>query len=213
MASEIILVTGFPPFGNHPQNPSGQLAEALNRQSVLGHTIVGRVLPCEYLAMPPLLAEWLGELEPMMIVGCGLACGEPQIRLERVGLNELNFTVPDNGGHLISHKPILEDGPAAYFSTLPMVEITDKLRQTGIPARLSDHAGGHLCNQTLYTALHLTSTSHQNTLAGFVHLPATPALAALEAERDHKQECAASMDFDLMVKAVKLIIEVAIPTA
>src|SRR3954468_24376457 len=116
MNQKVILFTGYPPFGNHTINPSGMAAEALNGREVRGYRVQGVVLPCDYKLMPPTLAEWIERVQPAAIVGSGLAFGDAQIRLERVGLNLLDFgTTPDNGGHLMAGEPALKDGPASYF--------------------------------------------------------------------------------------------------
>jgi len=207
MSEKSILLTGYPPFGNHSLNPSGQAAVALDGQEILGYRIAGRVLPCDYLKMPPLLAEWLEQIQPAIVVGSGLAFGEPQIRVERVGLNQLDFRVPDNGGHSIQNEPALKAGPVAYFSTLPNIQIVKRLRQEGIPAGLSDNAGGHLCNHMLYTALHLAQTTFPSQATGFIHLPSIPELAALEAARDDSRSCVPSMSLDLIIQALRIVLE------
>ncbi len=208
MVEKVVLLTGYPPFGSHTINPSGMVAEALHGQTIAGYQVHGVVLPCDYKQMPPLLAEYMEQLRPAVVIGTGLAFGESQIRLERVGLNLLDFgATPDNGGHSMQNTPILENGPAAYFSTLPLEKLQIRLRQKGIPAYISGHAGGHLCNHMLYTASHLAAQlSEARPAVGFVHLPALPHQAAAEAVRDNLRQCAPSMSLDLMLQAVKIIL-------
>ncbi len=205
-----ILLTGYPPFGKHTINPSGMVAEALNGREFLGYRVQGVVLPCDYLEMPPLLAEWMQKLNPALVIGTGLAYGETGIRLERVGLNLLDFgTTPDNGGHRMNGQHALKGGPAAYFSTLPLEHIEQKLRKDNIPAYISNHAGCHLCNHMLYTASHLAQSSGKP-LVGFVHLPALPNQVTEEAVRDGIRTCAASMSFETMTLALGTILKEAI---
>jgi pyroglutamyl-peptidase len=168
------------------------LAEALDGREIAGYRVKGVVLPCDCKLMPPALAEWMERLNPVAVVGTGLAFGDSQIRVEKVGLNLLDFgNIPDNGGNLMKGEPIIKDGPAAYFSTLPVQQSVKRLRHEGVPAYLSGHAGGHLCNDMLYTASHLVAqTRADKPPVGFIHLPALPQQSAEEAERDNTPQCA-----------------------
>ncbi|PLP12840.1 pyroglutamyl-peptidase I, partial [Klebsiella pneumoniae] len=74
-------------------------------------------------------------------------------------------------------EPIVADGPAACFSTLPIKAIVSALRQQGIPASVSQTAGTFVCNHVMYGLLHqLQGKSGQK--AGFIHIPYLPEQAA-----------------------------------
>ena len=49
--------------------------------------------------------------------------------------------------------------------------VPERLRQRGIPASLSFHAGVHLCNHILYSGLHCAATRGLRMPCGFVHVP------------------------------------------
>ncbi len=211
MAEKTILLTGYPPFGNHTINPSGMAAQALDGKIIAGYKVRGAVLPCDHLLMPPALASLIEETSPAMVIGTGLAFSSPQIRLERLGVNLLNFgKTPDNGNHLMINQPALKGGPEAYFSTLPLPRLVKYLRSQGIPASLSEHAGGHLCNMMLYTASHLVAQlkTDPKPLVGFVHIPGLPHQAAEEAERENLTVCAPSMSLEMIIRALELVLEV-----
>jgi pyroglutamyl-peptidase len=207
MADKVILLTGYPPFGKYTLNPSSLIAEALNGREIAGFRVVGITLPCDYKLMPPSLADSIERLHPAIIIGNGLAFGESQMRVERVGLNWLDFGfTPDNGGHLVKGEAAIEDGSAAYFSTIPVQKIVGRLRQEGIPAYLSGHAGGHLCNHMLYIASHLVARLNSNQpLVGFIHLPALPNQAVAEALRDNSPLCVPSMNLELMLHGLEIV--------
>src|SRR2546427_12290933 len=96
------------------------------------------------------------------------------IEAERVAINLLDYRMVDNAGHQAVDEPIVPDGPAAYFVTLPVRAMLDAVRMAGIPAELSLSAGAFLCNQVTYELLHYL-TIHQLAIpTGFVHLPALP---------------------------------------
>jgi pyroglutamyl-peptidase len=54
----------------------------------------------------------------------------------------------------------------------------EALTREGIPAYLSNTAGTYLCNQTLYATLHAVFTDKRPALAGFMHVPLSPAMVA-----------------------------------
>jgi len=46
--------------------------------------------------------------------------------------------------------PIVVDGPAAWFSTLPIKAMVVAMRNAGIPASVSQTAGTFVCNHVMY---------------------------------------------------------------
>ena len=100
----------------------------------------------------------------------GQAGGADRIRVERVGLNLRDSRSADNAGVIVRDTPIFEGTPAAYFSTFAYKEILDALTGAGLPAAYSFSAGTYLCNEALYTALHMLP----DVPCGFIHLPFLP---------------------------------------
>jgi pyroglutamyl-peptidase len=96
------------------------------------------------------------------------------ISIERVAINLLDYRMADNAGHQAIDEPIVPDGPAAYFVTLPVRAMLEAVHAAGIPAELSLSAGAFLCNQVTYELLHYLTTHQLDIPAGFVHLPALP---------------------------------------
>ncbi len=204
--NKTILLTGYEPFDRFSYNPSGVIALALDGHEVgAGYTVRGAVLPVDCEQMPGLLTDLWEQERPAFVVGLGLAFGETGIRLERLGHNWLAIKSPDNGGHTRPGELITEGAPAAYFSPLPLKEITEALLEKGLPAYLSDHAGTHLCNMLLFTALHrVAQTPGDPTGCGFIHLPGTPELAVHLAQADRTARPGPSLSLDLMQQAVEL---------
>jgi pyroglutamyl-peptidase len=64
---------------------------------------------------------------------------------------------------------IIEDGPDAYFSKLPIKKIVQTLNQSGFPASISNAAGTYLCNNVLYSLLHELKQMDKNIPTGFKH--------------------------------------------
>ncbi|MDA0746407.1 MAG: pyroglutamyl-peptidase I, partial [bacterium] len=70
--------------------------------------------------------------------------------------------------------PVVEGGPAAYFSTLPVRAMVGRMRAAGVPAQVSYSAGTFLCNHLMYQVLHQMEEQEMKALAGFIHIPPLP---------------------------------------
>lgn len=200
--SRHVLLTGFEPFGPHSVNPSDLLARSLEGRIIGGRVIRGRVLPVESRSLRGRLETALREERPEFAIGIGYAPGRAALGLERVGVNVLDFELPDASGVTRKNAPVLPGGPAAYFSTVPLEEIADAWASAGVPGYISNSAGTYLCNQWLYEALSLTAKAPAPIPVGFIHVPALPEQAMqLGAEKTP------SMTLELMLKGIETAIE------
>lgn len=91
---------------------------------------------------------------------------------EVVAINLRAASIPDNCGNIPVDVSVIEDGPAAYFSTVPCRDMIRAITDAGLPAALSYTAGTFVCNDVLYTLLHYFSGT--STRAGFIHVPFLP---------------------------------------
>lgn len=172
-----ILLTGFDPFGGEPINPSWEAARALHGKRIGGHLVVARQLPTEFAASLRLLKAAEREVRPAILLGVGQAGGRQQLSLERVAINVQDARIPDNAGAQPIDEPVIADGPAAYFSTLPIKTMLEALHAAGLPSEISQSAGTYVCNHIAYAMLHLAS-KRRGVRAGFIHIPYLPAQAA-----------------------------------
>ncbi len=169
-----VLLTGFEPFGGSQVNPSAQVVGRLARDGVPGVALHSAILPVDRQGGPATLLNAVRALHPDAILCLGEAARRPAISIERVAINLLDYRMVDNAGHQAVDEPIVLEGPAAYFVTLPVRAMLDAVRMAGIPAELSLSAGAFLCNQVTYELLHYLTTHQLDIPAGFVHLPALP---------------------------------------
>jgi len=167
-------VTGFEPFAGSPVNPSQQLAQALAEDPPPGLHTRGLILPVDGAAAPGVIVDAIESERPDIVIMMGQATGRAVISIERVAINLLDYAIPDNTGAVLVDQPVVADGPAAYFATVPVRAMLDAVRQAGVPGELSLSAGAYLCNQVLYAALHHIACRGLPVRAGFVHLPALP---------------------------------------
>jgi pyroglutamyl-peptidase len=198
----MILLTGFEPFGTHADNPSSDVAKALDGRAVGAETVRTAILPVHHARAADLVRELVKETAPRAIVHLGLAGGRARVALERVAVNVMDFDLADNAGYRATGEPCVPGGPAAYFSTLPLDAMLQALTAEGVPAYLSSSAGTYLCNQTFYTTRHLLESHGAGTPAGFIHLPLAPAMVAASGVDQP------SMDVPLMIRAVEIALRI-----
>ncbi|MFW5786017.1 MAG: pyroglutamyl-peptidase I [bacterium] len=185
-----LLVTGFEAFGVHETNPSAAVVSLLTGAPRPGaaapagsndppHRISGLVLPVAFqTCWEPLLCK-VEEVHPDAVLALGLAEDRSDLTPELVAINYMEARIPDNRGWQPTQTPIEAEGPAAYFSTLPVHRMTARLADAGFPASLSYSAGAFVCNYVMYRLLHYASTVNPRVRCGFMHLPGAGAATSL----------------------------------
>lgn len=172
-----ILVTGFNPFGGAEVNPSWEAVRRLP-EKIGGAQIVKVLLPTEFRRAEQRLLEAMVENSPDAVISVGVAGGKGEIYVERVAVNLRDARIPDNVGFQPQDEPVAEDGPTAYFATLPVKAMVSAMKEAGVPAAVSNSAGTFVCNDVMYTALHQGKVP----MAGFIHVPQLPPQAAEKGE-------------------------------
>lgn len=181
-----ILLLGFEPFGGDTRNPSKELLLSLDPQQLPAPAHI-EIFPVVQQEVAQKLPRLLEKHQPQMILGLGLASGEAAIRLERVGLNWMDFSIPDESGKTFTDQRLDESKPDAYLSALPLRKAQQQLLEQGIPATVSYTAGTYLCNQLLFLCLDFFAQRQAPRHACFVHLPLLPAMAAAKQQEARKQ--------------------------
>ncbi|QLG27912.1 peptidase [Halorarum halophilum] len=212
-----LLCTGYEPFGEHETNPSGDVARALDGARLAGHDVVGEVLPVAFEDAGDRMRALLDEHDPVAVVATGLAAGRSGVSVERVAVNAADAVgVPDNAGDDPVDERIDPDGRDGYLATVPVRRTVEACLDAGVPARLSNTAGTHLCNHLLYwTLAHLDATG-RDAPAGFLHLPATPGQAARKAQEGEAARGGSltpSLPLELSERAVGVAFEIALERA
>jgi pyroglutamyl-peptidase len=174
--SPVVLLTGFAPFGGEATNPSWEAARQLHGRRIAGHRIVARRLSVEFGTSLKELRAAIRETKPSLVLCVGLAGGRATLSLERVAINVDDARIPDNAGAQPIDTAIVDDGPAAYFTDLPIKSMLAALREAGIPAEVSQTAGTYVCNHVFYGLMH--ALRRQKVRGGFVHIPYSPEQAA-----------------------------------
>lgn len=168
-----ILVTAFDPFGGEAINPAQQAVECLE-DKIGKHQIHKLVVPTVFGKAAEMVIREMDILRPDAVVCVGQAGGRKAVTPERVAINIMDANIKDNEGNQPQDEQIVPDGPAAYFSTLPIKKMVESIREAGFAADVSNTAGTFVCNSLLYSVLHHAAMHIPETRAVFVHVPFIP---------------------------------------
>ena len=158
-----VLLTAFEPYDTWTSNASWLALVEFARDLPQEIRLVTRRYPVDFAAVRERLAADL-EGNYDYAIHLGQAPGSARLRLEAIGIN-----VGAHNGQ--PPQPLIDSGPVAYRSTLPLDDWAARLVAAGIPAAVSYHAGTYLCNATLYLSCHLAERMSLATQSAFVHLP------------------------------------------
>ena len=193
-----ILVTAFDPFGGEKINPAQQAVERL--ADTIGEAKIHKlIVPTVFGKAAENVIEEMNKLRPDAVVCVGQAGGRKSVTPERVAINVMDANITDNIGQQPVDEVIVADGPAAYFSTLPVKKMVQVIRDAGLPGDVSNSAGTFVCNSLLYSVLHHAATNMPQTRAVFVHVPYIP-------EQTVGKEGVASMSLEDIVRALSAAI-------
>ncbi len=166
-----LLITGFEPFGGQGVNPSWEAVRRLPDQ-VGEYALCKLNIPTVYGKAAQMVLAQAEALGADAVISVGQAGGRDAVTPERIAVNIRDARIPDNAGVLCGGEKVAQDGPAAYFSTLPVEKMSQAIRDAHIPSAVSNTAGTYVCNDVLYTLL---NAYHGTAVrAGFIHVPYLP---------------------------------------
>ncbi len=198
---EVVLVTGFEPFGGETANPSWDVCERLAAE-IAGMRVERCLVPCEFRRAIEVAVEAIERVHPALVVCLGQAGGRSRIGVERVAINVDDARIPDNAGAQPVDELVAVNGPPAYFASLPVKAMAAAIRGAGVPAEVSNTAGPFVCNHLMYGVLHYLAMSGSRARAGFIHVPYS------EEQAVDKRDVPA-MALDTMVKGITAAIAAA----
>lgn len=166
-----LLITGFDPFGSETVNPSWEAVRLLPEE--IGACRLTKLqIPTVFGLSAETVLAAAEKLQPDVILCIGQAGGRSGVTPEVVGINLREARLPDNAGNQPADVSVVENGPAAYFATVPVRAMVKAVNDAGISAALSYSAGTFVCNDVLYSLLHHYHGTE--TKVGFVHVPFLP---------------------------------------
>ena len=198
-----ILVTGFQPFGGEKINPAWEAIRVLP-DSIVGSKVVKLQIPVVFGVGADVVSTAIDHINPDIVLCVGQAGGRAKITPEFVGINYRDARIPDNDGNQPHAQRIAADGPDAYFATLPVRAMTEAMNESGIPAALSYTAGTYVCNDVMYSMLHVLATKYPNARGAFMHVP-------FATEQATKQPVnTASLPIEVMARGLEVALSVAV---
>ncbi|SFM86793.1 pyroglutamyl-peptidase [Izhakiella capsodis] len=200
-----VLITAFEPFDGETVNPSWEAVRQLDQRELMGATVVACLLPCEFGQSLVVLKQAINRLRPTLVMATGQAGGRSEVSVERIGINIDDARIADNRGRQPVDQPIVPEGPAAYFATLPIKAMVAAIREAGIPAVISQTAGTYVCNHVLYSLLHYLHHAMPEVRGGFIHIPYLP-------EQVVARQGQASMSSDNVIRALEAALITALST-
>ncbi len=169
-----ILISAFEPFGGEERNASLEVLRQINVPA--GREIKKIVVPTVFGLAGKVLLDAVREERPDVVLCLGQAAGRIDVTPERVAINVRDASIPDNAGRQPKDEPIVPNGPAAIFSSLPIKDMIRAARNEGLSASISNSAGTFVCNDLMYSLLYVLNRDYPFIRGGFIHVPVCPSM-------------------------------------
>jgi pyroglutamyl-peptidase len=200
-----LLIYAFDPFKGEKINSSQEVLKKLRNDNKLKNAdIEWLLLPTSFQKASTLIIKMLKKYSPDIVLGLGQKEGIDFLKVERVALNLADSKNKDNSNYNPKNKIIDKNGPAAYFTSLPNIEIVRKINKSGIKTKMSLSAGTFVCNYVIYTLLNYVSQKNLNCKIGFIHIPKTQLQV-----KDNKEMY---MDLNESSEGIKRVIDILMKT-
>ena len=165
-----ILMTGFDPFGGESVNPAYEAVKLVPDQ-IAGAEVVKLEIPTVFGEAGKAVEQGILAHKPDVVICVGQAGRRADVQVERIAINLAEAPIPDNAGNQPMDEKCQEDGPDAYFSSLPVKAMVKNMQDRGIPTSISYTAGTYVCNNVMYDLLYLIDKKYPNIRGGFIHVP------------------------------------------
>lgn len=168
-----VLLTAFEPFDPSGFNSSLETVRAVAARGVAGIELATAVLPVRFGDDLAALAPALAQHRPDFLLHTGQRGRGSRVAVERLAVN-VRFAASEYEvirGEKPEQHLIDEQGPPAYFATIPVEPVARAIAAAGVPVETSNHAGIYLCNHVLYQSLHAAAGQPDGPRVGFLHLP------------------------------------------
>jgi len=167
---QVILMTGFEPFGGRDINSSWEAVSRLDGMRLEdGERVVAVELPVLWESADDRLREAIDQYNPIVVINVGQG-GYGFISLERNAHN-YNDALPDNSGMIPASPHISQVGPAVFSTKFDLYRMLELFADEAIPAQISTTAGGYLCNFVSYNSYDYLYETNPRSLTLFVHVP------------------------------------------
>ena len=170
----------------------------LDGETYNGYRVAVEEIPLRFHEIKGIIEGHVEAYRPSAVICTGQS-GGPSIAVERVALNIADARIPYNCGQEPTDETLSKDGPVAYFTNLPYRNVVERLKQSDIPAVVSNSAGTFGCNQIFYHLMDYLARREANISAGFIHVPSLPEQVI--------DKGSPSMTVDLIAEVLKIVVE------
>lgn len=162
--SPVLLITAFEPFDGACTNSSLILLEELAKKDWGGKVAFFGPVPVSFAEAWPLIEQELKRYPDIQGVICmGQAEGSMRISLERMALNWMHASIPDNDGAK-PNGPVEDGAPKILKALFPWHELEESPHW-----ECTYNAGAYVCNAVMFSAI--SWARDEEKFAGFIHLP------------------------------------------
>ena len=219
----VVLVTGFARASSGAADPTGDLLALLAAGPPDSAEVRTQLLPADTDGALLKAVEAMDRLLPDAVIALGLASGTGEILIERVAVNTRERGAvgpherPEGQRAAPRNEPIDAAGPAAYFSTLPVDVMAERLKRADVPASVSNAATMEIGNSLFYALRHYVALRGQETwfqrrppagLVSRVGLIRVPPASDRRA-RARAREAGLTLPLDTALRAVTIAIDAA----
>ena len=194
-----VLLTGFEPYWDYPENSSWVVAEEVAARGICGVERVKKQMPVSFERVAYALCNAVEKHHPNLIIMLGQSGGSERVKLERVALNMMDSKLADNDGFIPNEEPINSNTPTALFTNTPIKTLRAAIEDQGISVKISNSCGLYVCNRIYYEALMLSKKYPQMKVI-FVHLPFYEGQPSAKFNKP-------TMPLNQMTRAIQIIIE------
>lgn len=165
-----VVISGFDHYDGVEVNPAVEVPKAIAEQGLgvssapddpleqVAVTVHAVSIPVSFAKAWPTLKETIEATKPNIVIATGLKHAARGVMLERCATNLMDAIKPDADNVIPRREPIDPNGPAAYWTRLPLRSILNDFTDDSIPATLSSDAGTFVCNSLFYNLLNWTAT-------------------------------------------------------
>lgn len=205
-----IVISGFGPYADLEINPSFEVPSALSKMesdqfsisSDVNIRVTSVMLPISFANSWPELLETIEKENANIVISTGVKHSARGVQLERCATNMMDTKMPDVDNRRPQRMSIVDNGPAAYWTRLPLRMILNDFAREGIASTLSSDAGTYVCNSLFYRLLNWSTNNYdRKLLAGFVSFP--PVVASHDARHGLPLQLQIKAGQDIVSEAVK----------
>lgn len=171
-----VVISGFDHYEGIDVNPSALVSETIAAHGVsdlpdeVQVSVTSVLLPLSFQNAWPTLHDTIDAVHPDVVIATGLKTHAHSVALERCATNLIDASRPDADNLQPRRVSIDPNGPAAYWTRLPLRSILHDFTEQNIPATLSSDAGTFVCNSLFYQLLHWNA-AQDKVLTGFLSFP------------------------------------------